>query len=325
MHQVKADNQKQHVYSLRMSYTRMADKLRRQEIIILDGGTGTDIQRRGAPMSGDTWCADANLTHPDIVRTVHRDYIRAGSDIITANTFATSPILFSHLGRSNEIARVDAIAVTLAREATAGTDVCVAGSMSTMRPMATGTDRNNLNFVLSERDARTLFQAKANGLKAFDCDLIMMELMRDTDYAVWASEAALATVLPVWIGLSAERGKDGTLQGWGRNDCSFDDIARTLAALKPAVMMVMHTSPDNTDEALAVLRKHWTGPVATYPECGYFKSPDWEFIDVIPPDELVRKSHDWQHLGASIFGGCCGIGPDHIAALTSEFKTSRIR
>ena len=71
--------------------------------------------------------------------------------------------------------------------------------------------------------------------------------------------------------------------------------------------------------------KHWTGPVATYPECGYFKSPDWEFIDVIPPAELVRKSHDWQQLGASIFGGCCGIGPDHIAALTGEFKTPRSR
>jgi S-methylmethionine-dependent homocysteine/selenocysteine methylase len=311
--------------SLRVSYTRIADKLRRHEIIILDGGTGTDIQRRGAPMSGDTWCADANLTHPDIVRAVHRDYIRAGADIITANTFATSPILFSHIGRPNDIARIDAIAVTLGREATAGTDVCVAGSMSTMRPMATGTDRNNLNFVLSERDARALFQAKANGLKACGCDLIMMELMRDNDYAVWASEAALATGLPVWIGLSAERGKDGALQGWGRDDCSFDDIARTLAALMPAVMMVMHTSPNNTDEALAILRKHWAGPVATYPECGYFKSPDWEFIDVIPPDELVRKSHDWQHLGASIFGGCCGIGPDHIAALSSEFRTPRIR
>ena len=54
-----------------VSYARVADKLQRREVIILDGGTGTDIQRRGAPMSGDTWCADANLTHPDIVRAVH--------------------------------------------------------------------------------------------------------------------------------------------------------------------------------------------------------------------------------------------------------------
>ncbi len=303
-----------------MRYDQIAEKLRRKEIIILDGGTGTDMQQRGVPMSGDTWCADANLTHPDVVRAVHREYIRAGADIITANTFATSPIVFSHIGRSNDVARIDAIAVALAREAAATTQVCVAGSMSTMRPVVSGTDRNVLTFVLSERDVRILFQAKANGLKAYGCDLIMMEMMRDTDYALWASEAAIATGLPVWIGLSAERSENGGLQGWGRDDCAFDDIARRLAALNPTAMMVMHTSPNNTDDALTILRKYWTGPLAAYPECGYFKSPDWEFVDVIPPDELVRKSSDWQRLGASVFGGCCGIGPDHIAALAQKFK-----
>ena len=55
-------------------YDHIAAKLARDEIIILDGGTGTDIQRRGAPMNGDTWCAEVNLTHPDIVQAVHEDY-----------------------------------------------------------------------------------------------------------------------------------------------------------------------------------------------------------------------------------------------------------
>ncbi len=304
-----------------MSYAQIAAKLRCDEVIILDGGTGTDIQRRGAPMSGDTWCADVNLTHPDIVRAVHRDYIQAGAEIITANTFATSPIVFGHIGRVNDVARIDAVAVALAREAAAGTNACVAGSISTMRPVEAGTDHSDRSSVLNEYDARALFRAKANGLKAGGCDLIMLEMMRDTDYAVWASEAALDTGLPVWIGLSAERGRHGRLLGWGRDDCDFDDIARVLAALKPSVMMVMHTSPNDTTEALTIVRKYWPGPIATYPECGYFKSPDWEFIDVIPPEELVRKAHDWRHLGASIFGGCCGIGPDHIAALAREFRS----
>ena len=49
--------------------------------------------------------------------------------------------------------------------------------------------------------------------------------------------------------------------------------------------------------------------MGVYPECGYFKSPDWQFVDVIAPSDLVAKSHDWQKLGANIFGGCCGIGP----------------
>jgi homocysteine S-methyltransferase len=303
-----------------MSYTFLAEKLRRGAVIILDGGTGTDMQRRGAPMSGETWCADATLSHPDIVLAVHRAYVQAGADLITANTFATSPILFSHAGRLADLAHIDAVAVHLARQAVAGTSIAVAGSMSTMRPVATGTDRNVLTFALDERSARGLFQDKARALKANGCDLILMELMRDTDYAVWASEAALATGLPVWIGLSAERGKTGKLQGWGREDCSFDEIARTLAALKPDVMMVMHTSANDTDEALDILRKYWAGPLATYPESGYFKSPDWEFIDVMSPAELVRKSEDWRRLGVSIFGGCCGIGPEHIAALGNALR-----
>ena len=74
-----------------MSYQFIEDKLARVQIIILDGGTGTDIQRRGAPMSSDVWCADVNLTHPHIVRAVHDNYVRAGADIIAANTFALCP------------------------------------------------------------------------------------------------------------------------------------------------------------------------------------------------------------------------------------------
>jgi S-methylmethionine-dependent homocysteine/selenocysteine methylase len=303
-----------------MAYDTIRQKLARGETIILDGGTGTDIQRRGAPMSGDTWCAEANLTHPAIVREVHKDYVACGSDIVTANTYATSPLLFSHIGREADVNRIDAIAVALAREAVAESKVCVAGSMSTMRPMQVGSDRNNLAHDWSEADARRLFRMKANGLKAAGVDLIMMEMMRDTDYAVWASEAALETSLPVWIGLSAEKSKDGGLQGWGRADCRFEDIARTLAALKPDVMCIMHTSPNDTGEAISILRRFWSGPVATYPECGYFKSPDWDFVDVIAPADLVAASREWQTLGATIFGGCCGIGPDHISMLNKELR-----
>ena len=94
-------------------YEHIARKLSRGEIIILDGGTGTDIQRRGVAMSGSTWCAEANLSHPDIVREVHRDYINAGADIVIANTFATSPLLFNALGRDEDMLENDRAAVAV--------------------------------------------------------------------------------------------------------------------------------------------------------------------------------------------------------------------
>jgi S-methylmethionine-dependent homocysteine/selenocysteine methylase len=303
-------------------YENIQQKLDSGQTIILDGGTGTDIQRRGVPMSGETWCADANLTHPGTVQAVHEDYIAADADIIIANTFATSALLFNNLKRDEDLLKIDRVAVKIAKAAVAAQkkQVAVAGSISTMRPMVTGSDRNNLGVAWSEAEARQLFQRKANNLASTGVDLIMMELMRDCDYALWATEAAMKTGLPVWVGVSAERRDDGVLVGFGRPEFLFEDVVKTLAATKPVVISVMHTSANDTADAIEVVRRHWDGPLGTYPESGYFKSPDWVFVDVISPAVLVEHSRMWEAKGASIFGGCCGIGPDHIAALSKEFK-----
>ena len=303
-----------------MSYQFIEDKLVRGETIILDGGTGTDIQRRGAPMSSEVWCAEANLTHPHIVREVHEEYIRVGADIITANTFASSALSFNYFKRDDDLLLVDQAAVREARAAAAGHRVAVAGSVSTMRPVVAGSDRTDLTTDWTEAEARALFKRKVDNLKACGVDLIMMEMMRDGDYSVWATEEAIKTALPVWVGISVERNADGKLVGFGRPDQLFEDFAPALAALGPKVLSIMHTSPNDTDEALAVLRKSWSGPMGTYPECGFFKAPDWQFVDVITPVDLVLKSRDWQKLGVSAFGGCCGIGPDHIHHLSRAMK-----
>lgn len=297
-------------------YELIAQKLKRGQTIILDGGTGTDIQNRGAPMSGETWCAEVNLTHPEIVRAVHDDYIAAGAEVITANTFATSALLFNALGRDDDLIKIDGAAVAIAKEAARDRPVAVAGSMSTMRSVQAGSDRTNLSREWPQGEARRLFRRKAEGLAAAGADLIMMEMMRDGDYALWASEAAMETGLPVWIGISAERREDGALTGFGRPDWLLEDFAPRLAALNPAVITIMHTSPNDTGAALGIVRKSWQGPLGAYPESGYFKMPDWQFINVISPEDLVMRSQEWRGAGASIFGGCCGIGPDHIRALS---------
>jgi S-methylmethionine-dependent homocysteine/selenocysteine methylase len=301
-------------------YGHIEQKLKHAEIIILDGGTGTDIQNRGAPMSGETWCAEVNLTHPDIVRAVHDDYIAVGADVITANTFATSALLFNALGRDDDLIAIDRAAVSIAKEAAKDKPVAVAGSMSTMRPVQSGSDRTDLTQQWPEAEARRLFRRKAENLAASGVDLIMMEMMRDGDYALWASEAAMETGLPVWIGISAERGEDGALTGFGRPDRLLNDFAPRLAALTPAVITIMHTSPNDTGEALEVVRKSWQGPLGAYPESGYFKMPDWQFVNVISPQDLVIRSQEWRGAGATIFGGCCGIGPEHIKALSKAMR-----
>jgi S-methylmethionine-dependent homocysteine/selenocysteine methylase len=303
------------------AYASLLQRLHDGEAVLLDGGVGTEIQRQGAPMSTALWCAEANLSHPDIVRAVHRGYLAAGAEVMTANTFASSPLLLEHFGRLEEMERIDARAIALAREAAAGSGAVVAGSMSTMRPTVPGSDRTQLDHGWSEDAARALFARKARSLRDGGAEFIIMEMMRDLDYSLWACEAALASGLPVWIGLSVERGVDGRLVGFGRPDSALEPVAAGLAALQPDVMAIMHTSVDDTLPALEVLRRHWSGPTAAYPECGRYEAPDWKFIGVAPPDEYAALSREWRRLGAHALGGCCGVGPAHIARLREEHRT----
>jgi S-methylmethionine-dependent homocysteine/selenocysteine methylase len=300
-------------------YTVIERKLARGDTIILDGGTGTDIQRRGAAMSGETWCAEANLTHPDIVCAVHRDYVKAGADMVIANTFATSPLLFNALGRDDELLAIDRAAVALAQQAVAGQPVAVAGSISTMRPVVVGSDRTDKQREWPEAEARALFARKANNLAAAGVDLIIMEMMRDVRYSLWATEAALATGLPVWVGIATERRADGELVGFSHPDERLDDVVRVLAATGPAHISIMHSSPNDTGDAIDIVKRHWSGPLGAYPESGYFTMPEWKFVDIIDPESLVEHARRWREQGVTAFGGCCGLGPHHIAALARQF------
>ncbi len=290
-------------------------------MIILDGGTGTLIQSLGAPMDGDTWCADANLTHPEIVRQAHRLYLDAGAEVLIANTYATSPLLFNHLGRDADVGLIDAAAVRLAREASNGS-VPVAGSFSVMRPGIPGSDRSEMLRHWSEADARRLFEAKAAGMVKAGADVIAMEMMRDGDYSVWAVEAAAATGLPVWVGLAVERADHGQLTGFGRSNWLLEDFVEPLLRSAPAMVSVMHSAPNVTGPALEVVRRHWSGALGAYAESGYFAMPDWQFIDIIPEAEYVDLAKDWARaFDLAMIGGCCGIGPSHIAALRAAFTT----
>jgi methionine synthase I (cobalamin-dependent) len=291
-------------------------------MIILDGGTGTLVQSLGAPMDGDTWCADANLTHPDVVREAHRQYLSAGAEVLIANTYATSPLLFNHLDRDADVARIDAAAVALARQASGGT-VPVAGSFSVMRPGIPGSDRSRMLRRWSESEARRLFAAKSAGLAAAGADVIAMEMMRDGDYSVWATEAAMATGLPVWVGISVEEDDEGRLTGFGRPNWLLEDFIDSLVGCAPAMVSVMHSTPHVTTKALGVVRQHWRGWLGAYAESGYFAMPDWQFVDIIPEAEYVALAEQWaKAFDLAMIGGCCGIGPSHIAALRAAFPRS---
>ena len=297
-------------------YEEIKRKLDARELILLDGGTGTEMQRKGAPMSGEVWCALATRSHPDILLDVHADYIRVGADVIIANTFATSPLMLQGHGLLDDMEDLDRQAVRIAREARdelADRPVAVAGSMSAMRPMIPGTDKLRTDFSMTESDTRPLYRRKAETLADAGVDLIIMEMMRDLDYSMWATEAAVATGLPVWVGVAVHRREDGELAGFNRHDYALGDLIEPLMAVGARVAIIMHTSVPDTDDALPIVFDHWQGPVGAYPESGYFTIPDWVFGE-ITPEEFAIKAKEWWAQGVSVIGGCCGISPEHIEA-----------
>lgn len=297
-------------------YNEIARKLADGGVVVLDGGTGTEIQRQGVAMDSEVWCAMANLTHADAVRSVHMDYIKAGAEVITANTYASSPLSFAHLGREDEIEPIDRAAVRLAREAVqeaAASPVAVAGSCSVMPPVARGGYRSPDRQWDPDR-IRPLYQRKVEVLAEAGCDLIIMEMMRDLDVSLWATEAAVATGLPVWVGMSVERSDEGNLVSFANRKWDLAELAAGLMATGAHAALVMHNEISTTGEALERIRAVWNGPLGAYPEAGHFEMPTWVFRD-ISPGEFAEAATRWREDGASILGGCCGISPAHIGAL----------
>lgn len=294
---------------------RLDERLARGDVVILDGATGTELERRGVPMDVQAWSATANLTHPDVVRGLHEDYIRAGADVVITNTFATARCHLEAAGLGERVAEVNRRAVELAREArdrtAAGREVWVAGSISTMAPGSEPARRPPI-ARLSE-----MLHEQADILASAGADLIVLEMMRDVDYAAGAVDAARATGLPVWVGFSCRQAADGTVCMFGgiREDLPFEDVIGPVMARGGSLLAVMHSEVKDTGPAIEVAKRHWKGPLAAYPESGYFKMPNWQFVDVIAPEDFVAYAEDWLRQGVQVLGGCCGLGLEHIRLL----------
>jgi homocysteine S-methyltransferase len=150
-------------------------------------------------------------------------------------------------------------------------------------------------------------------------DLIVLEMMRDVDYATGAVDAARATGLPVWVGFSCRRGADGAVRMFnGFQDLLFEDVVGPVMARGGSVLAVMHSEIGDTGPAIEVAKRHWPGPLAAYPESGYFEMPNWRFVDVIAPEDFVTRAEAWLDQGVQILGGCCGLGPEHIRLLRAR-------
>jgi S-methylmethionine-dependent homocysteine/selenocysteine methylase len=297
------------------------------DVVIIDGGTGSQLQAEGVPMDHVAWSARANIEQPEVVQHVHEEYIRAGARVIIANTYAASRTALEPAGLGGLVAEVNRSAVRAAlraREAAATCPVAVAGSMSSFSPIdmdATSLNRPHPGPTAGDPRFPTLadFRVQAGLLAASGGDLIAREMSNAQGYGRAALQAAAETGLPVWLGVSPFRLGDGTLVGLpdlGDGE-SFEDLLSVLVDPPPAAVTVMHVKPEVVLDAIEVIRRHFAGPVGVYAETGDWQPPDWVF-DGLTPAQYLEQAIIWADHGARLIGGCCGVGPEHIRVLSDR-------
>jgi S-methylmethionine-dependent homocysteine/selenocysteine methylase len=296
-------------------------------VVLMDGAMGTELDRRGVPMHGKAWSGAAMTTHPDAVRGVHEDYARGGAHMHITNSFALARHVLEPAGFGADVERFNTLSVSLCRDALRKTDAAapqwLAGSLSTF---AAQSDRSRLPDPVALRNN---YAEQAQILIEGGVDLFTLEMLCDAAITKAALDAVLPFGRPVILGFTCKWGNDGKevltrADEMGLAARTFEPILREvlneLPGEAPIILSIMHSDLDVTDAALEILRKHWNGPVAVYPNSGHFTYPHWQFGAVCSPEAFVDAARRWMDRDVAIIGGCCGIGPDHIAALGAHLE-----
>ena len=251
----------------------MTERLIAGSTVIIDGATGSEIERRGATMNKNAWCSTATLTHPKILQKVHEDYIRVGAKLITANTFSTNRIMLGPAGLGEEVERINRAAVKIASAARsaqrADNEVVIAGSMSHQEPR----NANGVRVATSATDARKNFHEMARILASAGVDLLILEMMCIPEMANLAIEAARDTGLPFWVGFSVRANTQGELESYVVEGLSAKAMFNAIDLTDAQVAGIMHSKASITTPALDILRTRWDGPLMAYPDSGYFTPP----------------------------------------------------
>jgi len=300
--------------------------------LVLDGATGTELARRGVDTSLPLWSARALIEAPDVLRAIHADYVRAGANILTTNTFRTHRRTLARAGFGDRARELTGLAVNMARLAAEETrrpsarPVFIAGSMSPLE------DCYSPHLVPPDDQLRAEHREMAGYLAEAGCDVLLVETMNTIREAVIAAEAAAATRLPVCVSFVAGPGgrpPDQVAASLSQSDqemtlLSGESIQRAAAAvtpLAPAAVMINCVPLRIIDRAFELLRYAAVVPVGLYANVGHADDQiGWSLTDDVQPEAYAQHAKRWLADGAAIVGGCCGTTPAHIARV-SELLT----
>ena len=265
-------------------------------VTLLDGALGTELERRGLPLPAPLWSARAVAEAPALLEQIHREYAEAGAQVHTAATFRTTGRGLAGTpwaGRWRELATQ---AVALARRA-AGPGARVAGSIAPLEDCFSPELTPDADSLQREH------AALARCLQDAGCDVLLVETMPTTRELVAATRAAAGTGLPVWSAVTL-----------GPRGDFFDERAlrqaRAAAADEGAQAFLINcTPPDRITALLRALGPHDALATGAYGNDLFDGQRGW------PPARYAEEALAWRQAGATLIGGCCGTGPEHVRLL----------
>jgi len=284
-------------------------------IRILDGGMGRELEKIGAPFRQPEWSALSLMQAPELVAQVHQNFVDAGANIITTNTYALVPF---HIGQqqfeTNAFSlaeRAAQIAHTIAKK----NNVKVAGCL----PPAFGSYKPEL-FCANALPSILALLIKA---QAPYIDYWLIETASSTEEASAVVKLIkLHSTKPIWLSYSLSNRDDFSAPVTLRSQEPLKAILPTLG--KVDAVLFNCSQPEEMQAAIAYTREH--DPLITI---GVYANSFSEHVrthhanellstlrEDVTPEKYLTYAKAWVEAGASIVGGCCGIGPEHISALT---------
>lgn len=292
--------------------------LPRTKPVLLDGGLGRELRFRGVPVPETIWSAGALMTDPDVVRQIHLDYIAAGADIITTNTYGVIRSDLAREGIEDRFAELNRLACRLAEEARAASrrKVLIAGSLPPLR----GSYRPDR--VGPPEAIEALYREQA-ALLAPHVDLLLCETMSSAAEGRGAASAACRTGRPVWVAWTLHEDRSGNL----RSGESVADAAAALKGLPVSGFLANCCPPESITKAMPHLVATGGAWVGGYANTFAPIPQDWALDgdkatdgllalrEDLSPERYAAHAADWLAAGATVVGGCCGTRPAHIEKL----------
>jgi homocysteine S-methyltransferase len=273
------------------------------DVIVFDGGVGTYLYEKGIFIN--TCFDELNLTNPDIVAEVHRDYVNAGADVIETNTFGANRFKLSPHGLEPKVREITYRGARIARDV-AGDRALVAGSVGPL-----GVQIEPLG-KLSFDEARDAFKEQIAGLLEGGVDIIVLEtfsLLPELVQAIRAVRELHATI-PVMAQVTIT--DDGNLV----SGASLDALVREISPLNIDVLgLNCSVGPKAMLEALERLRSLTPLPLSVQPNAGLPQNIGGRNIYLASPEYMAEYAKRFIQTGAAIVGGCCGTNPEHIKAI----------